>query len=252
MLIHPWDATGGPDERREWVAATDRFGTLAVNNLDPAAAPLLVRPTSPWPTTSCWCISPDRTPSGPPRGRPGGPVRHQRRAGVHPRLLAGPPRYAAPPWRSDQLLHVRAVRLPSRDRRRPGRQGRHPHRPTRRPAAPKDAMPTSRSTTAPTHGCCPASAGSGLRSSAKAKFKYDDKPTEHRTHVADQLEQRRAPADIEAAAQQGRRLTQRGRATLPRRPGMTNGRRCGLVGRAGAEPPRPSAHILDPSRPRTG
>ena len=42
MLIHPWDAALGATEWQEWLAGTDRFGVLAVNNLDPAQAPVLV------------------------------------------------------------------------------------------------------------------------------------------------------------------------------------------------------------------
>lgn len=42
MLIHPWDAALNADEWRTWLAGTDRFGMLAVNNLDPSAAPLVV------------------------------------------------------------------------------------------------------------------------------------------------------------------------------------------------------------------
>lgn len=42
MLIHPWDSTLDADEWQEWLAATDHFGVLAVNNVDPAQAPLLV------------------------------------------------------------------------------------------------------------------------------------------------------------------------------------------------------------------
>lgn len=42
MFIHPWDAATSPAEWQEWLAGTDRFGTLAVNNLDPAKAPILV------------------------------------------------------------------------------------------------------------------------------------------------------------------------------------------------------------------
>ena len=36
MLIHPWDAATGFAEWQDWLATTDRFGILAVNNLDPA------------------------------------------------------------------------------------------------------------------------------------------------------------------------------------------------------------------------
>jgi len=42
MLIHPWDAALDQVEWQEWLAATDRFGVLAVNKLDPAQAPLLL------------------------------------------------------------------------------------------------------------------------------------------------------------------------------------------------------------------
>ena len=42
MLIHPWDAALEPAEWQTWVRSTDRFGMLAVNNLDPAQAPLVV------------------------------------------------------------------------------------------------------------------------------------------------------------------------------------------------------------------
>jgi transcriptional regulator len=42
MLIHPWDAATGSAEWQDWLATTDGFGILAVNNLDPARAPLVL------------------------------------------------------------------------------------------------------------------------------------------------------------------------------------------------------------------
>src|SRR5580700_2323038 len=42
MLIHPWDAALDSAEWQDWLASTDRFGMLAVNNLDPARAPLVL------------------------------------------------------------------------------------------------------------------------------------------------------------------------------------------------------------------
>lgn len=42
MLIHPWDAAIGTAEWQQWLAGTDRFGMLVVNNVDPAQAPVLV------------------------------------------------------------------------------------------------------------------------------------------------------------------------------------------------------------------
>lgn len=34
MLIHPWDTALDRGEWQDWLASTDRFGILAVNNLD--------------------------------------------------------------------------------------------------------------------------------------------------------------------------------------------------------------------------
>lgn len=42
MLIHPWDAALDKTEWQDWLAASDRFGVLAVNNINPAQAPLVV------------------------------------------------------------------------------------------------------------------------------------------------------------------------------------------------------------------
>jgi transcriptional regulator len=42
MLIHPWDAALDSAEWQDWLASTSRFGMLAVNNLDPARAPLVL------------------------------------------------------------------------------------------------------------------------------------------------------------------------------------------------------------------
>lgn len=40
MLIHPWDAALDAAEWQDWLAHTDRFGMLVVNNLDPTQAPM--------------------------------------------------------------------------------------------------------------------------------------------------------------------------------------------------------------------
>jgi hypothetical protein len=42
MLIHPWDAAIDTAEWQHWLASTDRFGVLAVNNLDHANAPIVL------------------------------------------------------------------------------------------------------------------------------------------------------------------------------------------------------------------
>ena len=48
MLIHPWNAATDAEEWQQWLAGTDRFGMLVVNNLDPTEAPLALPLTSPW------------------------------------------------------------------------------------------------------------------------------------------------------------------------------------------------------------
>ena len=42
MFIQPWDAALDTEEWQNWLATTDQFGVLAVNNIDSAQAPLLV------------------------------------------------------------------------------------------------------------------------------------------------------------------------------------------------------------------
>ena len=42
MLVHPWDASVGDDEWREWLGTTAPSGQLIVNNADPAHAPLAI------------------------------------------------------------------------------------------------------------------------------------------------------------------------------------------------------------------
>jgi hypothetical protein len=64
MLIHPWDAATGPAEWQDWLTSTGRFGILAVNNLDPARAPLMLSTTSPSPAMNCSFTWPGRTRSG--------------------------------------------------------------------------------------------------------------------------------------------------------------------------------------------
>jgi len=42
VFIQPWDAARDRAEWQQWLAGTDRFGVLAVNNLDRAQAPLVL------------------------------------------------------------------------------------------------------------------------------------------------------------------------------------------------------------------
>ena len=42
MFIQPWDAALAPQEWQEWLAGVEHFGVLAVNNVDPLQAPIMV------------------------------------------------------------------------------------------------------------------------------------------------------------------------------------------------------------------
>ena len=141
MLIHPWDAATGPAEWRDWLAGTGRFGILAVNNLDPGRAPLvlplhftvagdelllhLARPNPVWPhleaaaevrlaVTGDYAYIPTYW-----RAKAGGPDED----GVPTSYYAAEPRptltpSCGKPQMSVVLLHMRPQRLPG-----PGRAG---------------------------------------------------------------------------------------------------------------------------------
>jgi transcriptional regulator len=113
VLIHPWDAALDPAEWQAWLAATGRFGMLAVNNLDPAQAPLVVpthftiadgevlihlaRPNPVWPHLEA---------SAEVRLTVVGDY-------GHPDVLAGQGRRAGRGRRADQLLQHGAARVPT-------------------------------------------------------------------------------------------------------------------------------------------
>jgi transcriptional regulator len=42
VFVHLWDSTFSEVEWRQWLSTTDRFGVLAVNNLDPLKAPVVL------------------------------------------------------------------------------------------------------------------------------------------------------------------------------------------------------------------
>ena len=133
MLIHPWDAALDPAEWQAWLASTDRFGMLAVNNLDPAQAPLVLPThfTLAGDELLIHLARPEPGLAAPGSGRRG-TAGGDRRLRLHPDLLAGQGRRARRGRRADQLLLRRAVRLPPNGGRRPRGQGRDPHRPARR------------------------------------------------------------------------------------------------------------------------
>ena len=209
MLIHPWDAAADPDEWQQWIASTDRFGILAVNNLDPAQAPILV-PTH--------FTAAGRDELLIHLARPN-PVWQHLQAAAEVRLaVVGDYAYIPSDWRAaaDQPVehgvptsYYTAVQFVCRptitddpedkariltaqlDDFQPGVE----HAPVTPGEAPYGRMlPGIR----------------GIRLAVlrvEAKFKYDDnKPVEHRENVAGNLRERGSGLDKAAAAQHPRRL----------------------------------------------
>ena len=208
MLIHPWDAALDPDEWRSWLASTDRFGMLAVNNLDPAEAPLmlpvhltvageellihLARPNPVWPhleaatevrlavvgdyayVPSYW-----RAKEGEP-DEDGVPTSYYATV----QFVCRPTVVDDPEGKADILAAQLADFQP---------EGGHA-------TMAADAAPYGR--------MLPSIRGVRLAVlRVDAKFKYDDhKPVEHRERVSSRLEQRGHGLDAGAATQQRRRL----------------------------------------------
>ncbi len=208
MLIHPWDSALDQAEWQAWLAATDRFGVLAVNNLDPAQAPVLVpthftldgeevlvhlaRPNPVWPHLEAatevriavigdYAYIPTYW-----RAKAGGPdedgVPTSYYASVQ--LVCRPSIIDDPQGKADILSAQLADFQP---------EGGHAEMAV-------DAPPYGRML-------------SGIRGvrlavvRVDAKFKYDDhNPAEHRERVIDRLEHRDHALDSGAAAQQRRRL----------------------------------------------
>jgi transcriptional regulator len=208
MLIHPWDAALDAAEWQEWLAATDRFGVLAVNNLDPAQAPLvlpthftvaggellmhLARPNPVWPhleaaaevrlaVTGDYAYVPTYW-----RAKAGGPDEDGVPTSYYTavQLVCRPTVVDDPQGKADILAAQLADLQP---------EGGH----------------ATVATDAPPYGrMLPGIRGVRLTVlRVDAKFKYDDaNPVEHRERVIGRLEQRGQGLDAGAAAQQRRRL----------------------------------------------
>lgn len=208
MLIHPWDAALEPAEWQEWLASTDRFGVLAVNNLDPAEAPLLV-PTH-------------FTLAGPELlvhlARPNPAWPHLEAAAEVRLALVGDYAYIPSYWRAKAggpdedgvpTSYYSAVQFVCRPMV------------VDDPQAKADLLTAQLADLQPEGGHADVAVGQapygrmlpgirGLRLTVlrvDAKFNYDDhNPVEHRLRVIDHLGQRSRGLDLAAAAQQRRRL----------------------------------------------
>jgi transcriptional regulator len=208
MLIHPWDAALDAAEWQEWLAATDRFGVLAVNNLDPAQAPLvlpthftvaggellmhLARPNPVWP--------------------------HLEAAAEVRLAVTGDYAYVPTYWRAKAggpdedgvpTSYYTAVQLVCRPTVVDDPQGKADIL----AAQLADLQPEGGHATVATHAPPYGRMLPGIRGvrltvlRVDAKFKYDDaNPVEHRERVIGRLEQRGQGLDSAAAAQQRRRL----------------------------------------------
>ncbi|WP_121258802.1 FMN-binding negative transcriptional regulator [Nocardioides ferulae] len=215
MFIQPWDAALEPAEWQAWVAGTDRFGVLAVNNLDPAQAPFVI------PTHFTVADGPGGGGSGElllHLARPN-PVWPHLAAATEVRLaMVGDYAYVPTHWRARPdgvetdgvaTSYYTAVQF----RCRPTIVDDPAEKAALLAAQLADLQPEGR------YGEIAADQGPyarmlpGLRGvrlevlGVDAKFKYDDhKPREHRERVIDRLEQRGQGLDAGAARQQRRRL----------------------------------------------
>jgi transcriptional regulator len=208
MLIHPWDAALDAAEWQEWLASSERFGVLAVNNLDRAQAPLLLpahftvaddelllhlaRPNPVWrhleaaaevrmAVTGDYAFIPTYW-----RAKAGGPDED----GVPTSYYAAVQFVCRPTIVDDAEGKVEILTAQLGDFQPEGRHAR----------VAADAAPYGRML-------------SGIRGirlavlRVDAKFKYDDaNPVEHRQRVIGNLRQRGRGLDARAAEQQRRRL----------------------------------------------
>lgn len=208
MLIHPWDAAVDDAEWRTWLASTDRFGMLAVNNLDPAQAPLVL-PTH-------FTLAGDELLLHLARPNPVWP--HLEAAAEVRMTVIGDYAYVPGYWRAPEdqpetdgvpTSYYSAVQLVCRPTVVDDPQGKAEIL----DAQLGDFQPEGR------HAAMTAEASPygrmlpGIRAvrlavlRVEAKFKYDDhKPVEHRERVTARLEERDRGLDQGTAAQQRRRL----------------------------------------------
>jgi transcriptional regulator len=208
MLIHPWDAATDAAEWQDWLASTDRFGVLAVNNLDPAQAPLVL-PTH-------FTLAGDQLLIHLARPNPVWP--HLEAASEVRMIVIGDYAYIPTYWRAKAggpdedgvpTSYYSAVQLVCRPTVVDDPQGKAEILTTQlagfQPEGRHAAVDVD---TAPYGRMLPGIRGVRLTVlRVEAKFKYDDhNPVEHRERVIGLLEHRGRGLDTGAAIQQRRRL----------------------------------------------
>ncbi len=208
MLIHPWDAALDPAEWQDWLASTDRFGMLAVNNLDAAQAPLVL-PTH-------FTLAGEELLVHLARPNPVWP--HLEAAGEVRLVVVGDYAYVPGYWRADvggpeengvPTSYYAAVQFVCR----PVVVDDPPGKAEILAAQLADLQPEGRHAEVVADGAPYGRMLPGIRGlrltvlRVEAKFKYDDhKPAASRQRVSDHLEQRDHGLDAGAARQQRRRL----------------------------------------------
>lgn len=218
MLIHPWDAALEADEWKAWLTTTDRFGMLAVNNREPAQAPLLL-PTH-------FTVSGDELLVHLARPNPVWP--HLADADEVRLAVIGDYAYIPTYWRAKAggrdedgvpTSYYSAVQFVCRPTVVDDPQGKAEIL----TAQLADFQPEGRHADVEVESGPYARMLPGIRGvrlavqRVEAKFKYDDHtPVEHRERVTDRLADRRRGLDLGAAAQQRRRLAEVGEWRAPR------------------------------------
>ncbi len=208
MLIRPWDAALDRIEWQNWLATTARFGLLAVNNLDPALAPVLV-PTH-------FTLAEDEILVHFARPNPVWP--HLEQATEVGLAVVGDYAYIPTYWRATAggpdedgvpTSYYTAVQF----RCRPVVVDEAEGKAELLNAQLADFQPEGRHPAVVVDGEPYGRMLSGIRGirlgilGVDAKFKYDDSnPVEHREQVVDRLEARGHGLDAGAAAQQRRRI----------------------------------------------
>ena len=208
MMVHPFDSAMSSDEWKEWLSTTDRFGILAVNNLDRSEAPIVVpthftligeeiilhlaRPNSVWRhlvgevLVTLTVIGDYAFIPGYWRAAPGVPLAE----GV-PTSYYGAVNFVCLPTIVDDPVEKASIIAAQLEDMQP--EGQHADMAAE--SSPYGRMLAS---------------VRGLRlkiMSVDAKFKYDDhKPIEHRERVSGNLEERGRPLDHGTSEQQKRRL----------------------------------------------
>ena len=212
MLVHPWDGPVGAAEWQEWVATTERFGVLVVNNVDPAQAPLVVpthftlagseillhlaRPNPVWPHVEAAAevrvvlVGDYAYVPGYWRAAPGVPAAD----GVPTSYYSSVQFVCRPTLVDDPAGKVEILGAQLGDLQPEGRHA----------VVAVDDDPYAR--------MLPGIRGIRLAvQRVEAKFKYDDqKPVEHRQRVSTELDERGRGLDPAAARQQRRRLARIG------------------------------------------